>query len=262
MAVGSVVNALAIIRHLAEGERLGVNAIARVTSISPSTCFNILKTLAAEGFVEFDPETKLYGLGSEPARLFGARPDLTAWTAWLGEAQASLANDFDITCGLWQLTGERLLLTQVEEGSGATRIHLVPGQRLPANVGAMGRCIAASQSLTIEAIGKRIASLRWQRPPTPQAYQSDIENVARHGWAIDEGFYLNGVTTIAAAILNSDQRIVYCLTSTMFSSQHEPEVTQKIGERTADLARDATLRLEALVPEGLPSRKEPAGRTV
>jgi DNA-binding IclR family transcriptional regulator len=44
--VGSVVKALAILRHLAEGpDRCGVNAIAMAVSLNPSSCFNIVKTL-------------------------------------------------------------------------------------------------------------------------------------------------------------------------------------------------------------------------
>ena len=57
--VGSIVKTIAILRHLAdEPDRRGVNAIARAVSLSPSSCFNILKTLAREGFVEFGASGK------------------------------------------------------------------------------------------------------------------------------------------------------------------------------------------------------------
>ena len=51
MTVGSVVQALAILRHLSEASKpLGVTAVARALGISPSSCFNLLKTLVAEDF--------------------------------------------------------------------------------------------------------------------------------------------------------------------------------------------------------------------
>src|SRR3546814_3412852 len=62
--VGAVVNAAAILRHLGASEELqGVTAIAQALSLSASSCFNILRTLAAEDLVEFDSRRKLYSLG-------------------------------------------------------------------------------------------------------------------------------------------------------------------------------------------------------
>jgi DNA-binding IclR family transcriptional regulator len=247
MTVGSVVNAIAIIRHLSKGEQLGVNAIARAVEISPSTCFNILKTLADESFVDFDPRTKHYSLGSEPVRLFGMRPELLAWTDWLDEELARMVADFAITSGLWRVAGRRVLLVQVEESTQATRIHLVAGQRLP-YVGALGRCIAAAQGLTFDEVPGRLAELRWQRPITPDAYWSGVQDVLRRGWAIDEGFYLRGVTTIAAPIFGINGAITHCVTSTMFSGQHEADTLNIIGERTSTLAREASDRLASASP--------------
>ena len=63
--VNSVAHALAILRRLATSDHPeGVNAIARKVGISPSSCFNILKTLAAEDFARFDVVDKTYTLGA------------------------------------------------------------------------------------------------------------------------------------------------------------------------------------------------------
>jgi hypothetical protein len=42
---------------------LGVSAVARELGLSPSSCFNILRTLVAEGLLAFDPVAKTYSLG-------------------------------------------------------------------------------------------------------------------------------------------------------------------------------------------------------
>lgn len=53
--VGAVVNAIQILRHLANAEGPeGATAIARATGISPSTTFNILRTLSNEQLTSFD----------------------------------------------------------------------------------------------------------------------------------------------------------------------------------------------------------------
>ena len=68
--VGSITHAFAILRHLSTATAPeGVTTIARSLGISPSSCFNILKTLAAEEYVDFNPQTKAYTLGWAPVVL-------------------------------------------------------------------------------------------------------------------------------------------------------------------------------------------------
>ena len=62
--VESVRTAIAILRFLAsQPKSYGVNAIAREVGVSPSSCFNIVKTLALEGLLEFDERDKSYSPG-------------------------------------------------------------------------------------------------------------------------------------------------------------------------------------------------------
>ncbi|MDG7115625.1 helix-turn-helix domain-containing protein, partial [Streptococcus pneumoniae] len=68
--VGAVAHAIRILRHLAGATApLGVAAVARGTGISPSTCFNILRTLARARFVAFNDSDKTYSLGLAVAEL-------------------------------------------------------------------------------------------------------------------------------------------------------------------------------------------------
>lgn len=243
MAVGSVVNAVAILRHLAGSEPLGVNALARALGLNPSTCFAILKTLAAEAFVDFDPDTKTYRLGLEPGRLFHTHPDLEGWIRGMGASLRELARQFSVTCGLWEARGERLVLLNVAESPRETRIHLTQGQRLPIYLGAMGRCIAAREQLQLERVAQILPTLRWESPPTPQQFLEDMRLAQTRGWASDEGNYLRGVTTVAAAVCDGDGRVRYCLTSILFSGQYDPAEVARIGEATAALAREGERRL-------------------
>jgi DNA-binding IclR family transcriptional regulator len=243
MRVGSVVNAVAILRHLAAGERHGVNVIARMLSISPSTCFNILKTLVNEEFVDFDTRSKTYSLSSEPTRIFGSESPLLAWREWVAEALVAITREFSVTSGLWRVVADRVVLSEVFESPHKTRIHLVRGQRLPVHIGAMGRCFAAAEDLSIEAVEERITKVRWAEPPDAQAFWNDMKLVRARGWAIDEGQYLKGVTTIAAPIVGLGGSVRFCLTATMFTGQHVHETHKVIGERIGALARLAQDRL-------------------
>lgn len=245
MTVGSVVNAIAILRHLAASEPQGVNAIARAAGLSPSSCFNILKTLVGEGFVDFDDATKAYGLGTAPARIFGNGADFAQWKAWLIDSLDQMARQFSVSCGLWEVRGARLVLTDAVDSPLTTRIHLTVGQRLPAHIGAMGRCIAAHEALDREQVAAAIAELRWQSPPSVDDYLADVDAAREQGWALDDGNYLRGVTTIGVAIENDRAAIGHCLSSTAFSGQHDAATLREIGAAMADLARQSARRLRA-----------------
>lgn len=243
LAVGSVVNAIAILRHLAEFESQGVNLIARELGISPSSCFSILKTLVEERFLDFDPTTKRYRLSEEPAKIFHVEPRLTEWTQWVRNALAVMAKEFEIGCGLWRVAGNRATLTEVALSPVLTRIHLSVGQRLPAHIGAMGRCIAARKSLSSDAIQEIINGLRWQSPPSVEEYRRGMEESLQTGWALDEGNYLRGINSLAAAISDQHGEVRYCITCTAFNGQFEHSVLEEIGSRVAELACQAEDRL-------------------
>ena len=76
--VPAVDNAMKLLRHIASSSAPeGVATIARATGTNVSTTFNILKTLARDSYVTFDPETKTYksglGLLSLAAPVLGAK---------------------------------------------------------------------------------------------------------------------------------------------------------------------------------------------
>lgn len=242
-AVGSVVNAIAIMRHLVASHPQGVNAIARAVSISPSTCFNILKTLVNEDFVEFEPVAKVYSIGAAPAKLFSGEVPLLAWRQTALNSLKSLASEFSLTCGLWRVTSGRTVLTSAVEGLHSTRISLAEGQRLPEHLGAMGRCIVAVQGLSTAEVADRIAKLRWADRPSIDDFMADVDAVRTRGWAIDDGNYLRGVTTIAASVKSLHGDVRACMTATMFSRQHDEETLTRIGDELAGLAQTAEKRL-------------------
>src|SRR5690606_30563119 len=196
-SVGSVSHAAAILRRLAElSEPEGVNAISRAVGVSPSSCFNILKTLAREELVDFDETTKRYALGSGLVTLARRALDPGQAFAVARPALERLADRHGVTVALWRLTRERLVLLGFADSDLATRIHMTVGQRLPMLVGAGGRCVAARLELPAEVLAQEFPKLRWQEPPTLAAYVASVAQARENGWSLDDGSFLRGVTTI------------------------------------------------------------------
>jgi len=228
--VNSVAQALAVLRRLATSHRPeGVSAIARGVGMSPSSCFNILKTLTAEDFAQFDSEQKTYTLGSGAVDLAVAALDPEAGFVRARPIMETIARDFGVTCGLWHRSVERLILLGAVESHEIARIRLSPGVRLPTMIGAMGRCIAAHLRITDEQLAKAITAIKWDDPPKLKRYLSEVRAVANDGFAIDDGNFLKGITTVAAPIIHRDGTLTHCLAATTFKGRFEPEQLRKLG---------------------------------
>jgi IclR family acetate operon transcriptional repressor len=219
--VGSVVQAAAVLRHLARTERpQGVSAIAARLSLSPSSCFNILKTLAAEELALFDPETRTYVLGPGVIQLARTALGRDEVTRAARAAMNRIAESCDVSVGLWRLgADERLTLVALAESEAATRIHLVVGQRQPAGVGAAGRAVLAARDASEATIRAALDAGRWRLAPTPQDYLAQVREARTRGWALDLDQIIHGVTTVAAALCDAEGRVRFCLSASTFTGR-------------------------------------------
>ncbi|MDB5698750.1 MAG: IclR family transcriptional regulator [Alphaproteobacteria bacterium] len=230
--VTSVVQAVAVLRHLASiGDGRGVTAIAATVGISPSSCFNILKTLVAEDLVLFDDQAKTYTLGLGMINLGHSATRRDAVIGAAGGAMAMLAEEYGSAVGLWRVSNrDRLMLVHLAESEAATRIHLSIGQRLPLGAGAMGRCVAAAQDLADEEIARRFAAVRWAQPPKLDTYRAQVQAARRRGYSTDVDQLLRGLSSVAAAIVDRTGSARFCLSVTMFSGQHSADAMRRIGK--------------------------------
>ena len=232
--VNSVVHALSVLRFLAHaGTPYGATAIARAIGQSPSSTFNICRTLTAENFLHFDASRKVYTLGPGAIELAEAASDGERAFSRAREAMERIVSQFSVTSALWQLTGEeRLVLKGIAEGRGMMRIQMTVGARIPAMSGAMGRCYAAMSDLDEKQLRKKFKAVRWQNGPDFDVYLAEVEETGKKGWAIDPGEFIRGVTTIAAPIFDTNGIIRFMLANSSFTGQLDSDDLERVGEAT------------------------------
>ncbi len=205
--VGAVANAVSILRSLSQlSEPAGVAAIARDTGISVSTCFNILRTLASERLVVFDQTAKTYSIGMGVLEF--SVPLLGANQADLirPELQRLSGEHRSLIC-LWQITeGERILLVDRVFTARTVRVDMSHGSRFPAYVGAIGRCYAALRNLTQDALKAQFETLKWQAPPSFEAYAEDVRRASEDGFAFDLGQLFIGLEITASVVTDATAR--------------------------------------------------------
>lgn len=239
--VGALMAGIRVLRYLKDAPGpVGVSRVARDLSISPSTTFNLLRTLVHERLAVFDPERKTYAPGPALADLAFGAPDRSENVRLVRAHLREFVAAYGITAILWHRSDdEHAVLIDAVESPAAVRIRMNIGQRLPLLTGAMGRCFAAHEGLTDTELKARFERLRWQSAPTFEQYRAEIDDVGRNGYAIDEGDFAQGVTIIASPILGPDGKATMAISVLCFTAQTDADMVERIA---ADIsARTRTL---------------------
>ena len=245
--VGAVVAATRILRFLATNRRpAGVTEVARTLALNPSTCFNILRTLAAEGLVAFDPVAKTYSPGLGLAELAASALDGVGPVRVVRPHLEALAERFGATMTLWLRTGpDRVVLVDRAEGNAMVRIHMNIGQRLPLLIGALGRCMAAHAGLPEEELARRYALLRSDALPPFATFLGQVEKARRDGYAVDADHFVSGITTVSAAVRDGAGQPVMAISAVDLSARLDRTAARSLGAAIAGVAADVGRALGA-----------------
>lgn len=180
-----------------------VSHLARATGISPSSCFNLLRTLADEGVVAFDPMSKTYQLGFgllEIASPLIGRDE----TVLIRQLLDRIARRYHALITLWQVTdNNRITLIDRMHGNSTVRIEMRLGARVPALAGAIGRSVAAATRPPLSELRRRFAALRWQVPISFDEFRKDIDRAALDGFGTDLDHWTRGVHAVGTVVLDA-----------------------------------------------------------
>jgi DNA-binding IclR family transcriptional regulator len=243
--VGAILAGLSVLRYMAAAS--GPQPLSRITrelGLNPSTCLNILRTLANESYLTFDPQSKLYSMGLGVLELVsgalaqgGDMRAVRAVTDLISSAEG-------VTVTMWRrVQRDRIMLVLESLPSSNMGIKMNVGQRLPLLVGAAGRLMAAYTSLTEEELSQQYQLIRLGHHQSFREFMSEVEMARSRGWATDEGHYTVGASSVAVPVLNERGEAIYAFTATMFSAQYSPERAELLA---AELARPAALLASSL----------------
>jgi DNA-binding IclR family transcriptional regulator len=236
--VGAVVSAARILRYLAtiNGTVRG-SKVAQDLGLNPSTCFNILQTLAAENLVRFDHESKRYRLGYGLLDLASSNAIMGGDLNGIRTAMQTVSDRHDVTMSLWRRISEtRMLLIVVTSSARQTRVHMTVGQRLPLLVGSTGRAMAGALRLSEAELQHYFNDVRWIRSVTFEAYCQEVQLAVDRGWALDAGDFVSGLHSLSAPVVDEKGAPLLICTATMFSGQYTPKRGEEIGHALIELS--------------------------
>ena len=204
--VPAVTRAVAILRRLgASAEPLGVNQIARDLGLVPSTCLHILRVLAAEGLVEFDPATKRYVIGAGILPIARSAIQRNTFATLAQPMLVQLSERLEATALATQLLSvQQMVVVALSHARLPFRLSAELGSRFPELISATGRCVAAFNGLDVQTLRQRFRELKWENPPAFETWLEQVEQARREGFGVDRGDYIGGVTIVAVPVFDAN----------------------------------------------------------
>lgn len=219
----SVLKALDIIEALARSENgLSLSDLSERAGFPLSTSHRLLNTLIGRGYVEQDPQTRRYCLGSGiltlQAQVVRQRQLVRLAFPHLDE----LKQQVQATVNLGVLSGKDVVYLETFVPDASLGFYSPPGTRMPSCCTAMGKLLLAH--LYPQAVEELLSSLRLE-PRTPNTITSlpdlraELTRIAARGYAVDDQEYALGVRCVAAPIRDYSGNVIAAVSVTMPAEQ-------------------------------------------
>ena len=207
--VPAVTRAVSILRELGRADQpLGVNHLARILNLVPSTCLHILRALHEEGLVELDPVTRRYKVGLGILALARSAIKRNDFTACVQPELNVLSKKFNLAATATQLTDPwNMMIVAASQSRMPFTLQVDLGSRFPALISATGRCLAAFNDIDADELQTRFWQLIWSRPPAFEDWKAEVEATRKTGFGVDPGNYMSGVTVVAVPIFDDENRV-------------------------------------------------------
>jgi IclR family acetate operon transcriptional repressor len=247
-ALQSVGTALSIFERIAEDEPIGVSELSRRTKLTKSTVQRCLLTLHAAGWIRpTATKPRAWGLSAKVVALaYRARTQRDLRRAAL-PAMRAMRDATGESVHLVVREGREAVLVAAAMGPSSGGTTVPRGTRLPLHATANGKSILArlSDDELDAYLAGGLHALTHHTVVDPQALRRELSRVTARGWAANVDELLDGVSSVACAILDVDGRAIAAIALTGPSTNFPREARPKIAARVQAAAREIGARLGA-----------------
>lgn len=244
--VGAAFQATRLMSYAAQSRRPWSAAeAAKVLEINPSTCFNLVQTMVAVGWVapsESQGRSKRYVLGggfvSLAHHVTARNIDMRSVMPHLQE----FADRWKVTATIWHKQSlTRMELVAVASCQTAVNVQMPIGQRLPILMGGMGRILALQSGLDPARREALFKEMRWDRSLTYAQFMSQARKAKRQGWGVDDGYMNRSVTALSVPVIGEEGEVIdYICSATMFRHQYAISTMPTLAEALINVAREVS----------------------
>jgi len=241
--VPAVARAIAILRLLGRANQpMNVKSISDELKLVPSTCLHIMRALAAERMVSFDPASKRYKLGAGILALARGVIENDAFAQAVQPVLDDISRKWKVTAiGVEVIDLHHIIVTALASSQLPFRLHVDVGSRFPALISASGRLVGAFGGHSEAALRARFDTLRWQKPLRFEDWLAEVERARLEGHSADHGNYIGGISLVAVPVLDAYQRITHTIVAASILDQLSPAdgeaLLQELKTHAARLSR-------------------------
>jgi len=266
--IQSLDRALALLDTLRDSRHpLGLKELSNQTGINPATAHLLLRTLAARGYVEQNPDSRAYELGVaviEGGLRAGQHRTLPALVApWARRVH--------------RLTAETTMVRIVHDGRICSLLEFESPQAVVVRPGRIhhselrhGYAFASGKvflaAMPPAEVQELLGAPPYQAftPHTLTSYETvaqELSTVRDRGYAWDREEYLEGIRCVAAPLYNSHRRVIAIMSIAAPACRTPAKRLHELTELLIEHAASASARIGAEDLTGRQSRSDPiAGR--
>jgi IclR family KDG regulon transcriptional repressor len=236
----------AVIELLDSAKPLSLTDLATRASLPKPTAYRILDTLAALGYVEHDPATHAFTLGSKFlrfARTTGQAGDLISLARPYMERLGKMYGE---TVNLAKLIDGRVLYVQILDSPHVFRVSNNVGDMASVHSTAIGKAIASVlPSEDLELLLRRTVYTPFTRKTMTDetVLRKHLKLVAKQGYAIDDEEGHDGVLCVGAPIFNKDHVPFAAISISMPKVRAKEKILKTMVREVPKLAMQLSLDL-------------------
>jgi DNA-binding IclR family transcriptional regulator len=241
MADSPVLKALMIVRRLAEyGTPVGVQQLAADTGLNVSTVHRLLQLMARDGTVSYDPQARVYGIGTECIRLATHVLGSGSLIGRIRPIVADLAEHLGETCAftLYEPKTFSKVIAIVERGPHPLGYDFAVGTRDRIHAGASGKPILAflADADVDRLLAKPLPRLTQHTVVDPEQLRRQIRQIRKQGYATSRGERVGGMG-IGAPVFGPQGHVMGSVVVTIPSFRWRNDRLAKIADTVMRYAR-------------------------
>ncbi len=253
--VQSVARSLEILEALAEGEELGLVEIATRTGLRPSTVHRLLGTMVARGYAVQSRPTGRYMLGFKLAEMAGVVNERTDRLRTLARPHLSIIQQATgESANLSVLVPPNAVYVDQVDGTRAVRMSAQIGAAVPAHASAAGKAMLAFMppGALHKLVGNGpLPALTSATITSLATLESELEEIRRSGYAIDEEEHEPGVGCVAAPVFDDHAGVVAAISVSAPTQRIHASDPAALGALLTDQAAAIS---KTLAPPSAPRR--------
>jgi DNA-binding IclR family transcriptional regulator len=203
--------ALTILEYMAQGQTSGVSEIAEELTIPKNTVFRILNTLSERGYLEKDPTTKRYKMGTKMLSLGYSAVHEAHLVEKSMDVLRQIRDETNETTLVGILDNTQGVVLEVIPSSNRVKVVVGVGERFPLHTSAPGKAMLAylPEAQLDETLEKMTLTRFNERTiTTRQGMRAEIDKIRRIGYATDIAEEIEALHCISAVVVDRNTRTV------------------------------------------------------